>query len=90
MTVRIIAVIGLVIFTASLSVAQPYFVSPTGDDANPRTFKQPFATLHRAQQAVRQKRGDVFLRGGTYHLPAPLVFTAQDSDTNGRPVVFQN
>jgi hypothetical protein len=75
---------------AHLCVAQPYFVSPTGDDANPGTLGKPFATLQRAQLAVRQKRGDVFLRGGTYHLPAPLVFTAQDSGTKDAPVVFQN
>jgi hypothetical protein len=70
--------------------AQPYFVSPTGNDANPGTIGKPFATLERAQEAVRQKRGEVFLRGGTYYLPAPLVFTAQDSGTKDAPVVFKN
>jgi len=39
---------------------------------------------------VRQKRGDVFRRGGTYYLPEPLVFTGQDSGTKRAPVVFQN
>ncbi len=73
-----------------MSSAQPYFISPRGDDANPGTLKKPFATLQRAQQAARQKRGDVFLRGGTYYLPAPLVFTAEDSGTKDAPVIFQN
>ena len=77
-------------FSACLCGAQPYFVSPAGDDANPGTLEKPFATLQRAQQAARQKRGDVFLRGGTYYLPATLVFTAQDSGTKDAPVVFQN
>jgi hypothetical protein len=80
----------LVIFAASLCGAQPYYVSPSGYDANPGTLKKPFATLQRAQEAARQKRGDVFLRGGTYYLPAPLVFTAQDSGTKKKPVIFQN
>ena len=75
---------------ACLCGAQPYFVSPAGNDQNPGTLKKPFATLHRAQEAVRQKHGDVFLRGGTYYLPAPLVFTAEDSGTKKSPVVYQN
>ncbi len=76
--------------SAALGAAQPYVVSPAGDDANPGTLERPFATLQRAQQAVRQKRGDVLLRGGTYYLPAPLVFTAADSGRKDAPVVFRN
>jgi hypothetical protein len=85
-----IPVCAVFLFFACLCSAQPYFVSPAGDDANPGTIGKPFATLQRAQQAVRQKRGHVFLRGGTYYLPAPLVFTAEDSGTKDAPVVFQN
>ena len=77
------------IFFACICAAQPYFVSPVGDDANPGTLGKPFATLQRAQQAVRQKRGDVFLRGGTYYLPATLVLTAEDSGTKDAPVIYQ-
>jgi len=80
----------LAMFVACLCSAQPYFVSPSGDDANSGTLQKPFATLQRAQEAVRQKRGEVFLRDGTYYLPAPLVFTAEDSGTKESPVVFQN
>jgi hypothetical protein len=79
---------------AALSVcfcgAQPYFVSPSGDDTNPGTLEKPFATLQRAQHVVRHKHGDVFLRGGTYYLPAPLVLTAEDSGSKDTPMVFQN
>jgi hypothetical protein len=80
----------LALFAAGSCGAQPYFVSPAGDDGNPGTLTQPFATLQRAQQAIRQNRGDVILRGGTYYLPAPLVFTAGDSGTKDAPVIFQN
>ena len=76
--------------SASCCLAQPYFVSPSGEDTAPGTLEKPFATLQRAQQAVRQKRGDVFLRGGTYYLPAPLVFTAADSGTKDAPLAFEN
>src|SRR6266542_2665023 len=80
----------LALGSACFCNAQPYYVSPSGEDANPGTLQKPFATLQRAQQAVRQKRGDVFLRGGTYYLPAPLVFTAEDSGSANALVVFQN
>jgi hypothetical protein len=90
MKLRILSACALVLFSATLCSAQPYFVSPAGDDTNPGTLEKPFATLQRAQEAARQKRGDVFLRGGTYYLPAPIVFTAQDSGTKDAPLVFQN
>jgi len=83
-------ILAFAVGSACFCNAQPYFISPTGDDANSGTLKRPFATLQRAQQAVRQKRGDVFLRGGTYYLSSPLVFTAQDSGTKDAPVVFQS
>lgn len=66
-----------------------FFVSPTGDDAQPGTQAQPFATLARARAAVRDlPRAEgllgepvrVILRGGTYLLDEPLVFTAEDGD----------
>jgi PDZ domain len=68
---------------------QPYFVAPAGDNANPGTLEKPFASLQRAQLAVRQKPGVVFLRGGTYYLPETLVFTVQDSGTKDASVIFQ-
>ena len=71
------------------AVAQPYFVDPAGSDANPGTQAQPFASPGRAQLAVRQQPGTVYLRGGIYYLPEPLVFTARDSGTASSPVVFQ-
>ena len=88
LAVKLAAVAPLFV-SVCLCGAQPYFVSPAGDDTNPGTLEKPFATLQCAQQAARQKRGDVFLRGGTYYLPATLVFNAQDSGTKDEPVVFQ-
>ncbi|HEV2437785.1 MAG TPA: PDZ domain-containing protein [Verrucomicrobiae bacterium] len=86
---KIVSVCAVAVFSACVCSAQPYFVSPAGDDANPGTLDRPFATLQRAQQAVRQERGTVYLRGGTYYLPETLVFTAQDSGTKDSPVIYQ-
>lgn len=81
---------GLVLVALALPVwGQPYYVAPVGNDANPGTLGKPFASLQRAQWAVRQKSGSVFLRGGTYYLPKPLVFTTADSGTKESPVVFR-
>ena len=70
-------------------LAQPYYVSPTGTDANPGTLEKPFASLHRAQSAGRQKPGNVFLRGGIYYLLETLVFSAPDSGSKEKPLVLQ-
>ena len=82
--------LGLVLLALAPPVfGQPYYVAPGGKDANAGTLARPFATLGRAQQAVRQQPGAVFLRGGTYYLPETLVFTAEDSGTKAAPVVYQ-
>lgn len=73
--------------------ARIIFVSPAGDDVNPGSQAKPFATLAKAQVAARQAKGKspmtVWLRGGTYYLPEPLVFTAEDSGAANAPVIWQ-
>ena len=86
--------IGLLATAAAQALqAATLFVSPAGDDANPGTKARPFATLSRAQGAVRQVKVSgphtVYLRGGTYYLPETWVFTAEDSGTAAAPVVWQ-
>ncbi len=82
--------ISLLLFSlACPAFGQPYYVAPAGNDKNPGTLERPFASLVRAQEAVRQQPGAVFLRGGTYYLPETLVFTARDSGTKTAPVIFQ-
>ena len=77
---------------APREVGLEIFVSPAGDDENPGTKIQPFASLARAQKQVRALKRissaaiTVRLRGGSYYLPAPLVLTPEDSGTAGRPV----
>ncbi len=85
-----------------LSAAEPaalgtmFHVATAGDDANAGTEGKPFATLSRAQEAVREVlRKDpkgvrpvvVLIRGGTYRLSQPLVFGCEDAD--GRSITWQ-
>lgn len=58
------------------------YLSPTGNDANPGTMAKPKATLEGARETWRRfpgKATTVILRGGTYYLDAPFVFTTADN-----------
>lgn len=86
----------LLAFPTAASAAVRIWVSPTGSDSNPGAKAAPFATLGRAQKAVRhslrlQPNADVavILRGGTYRLKSPLKLTARDSGRHGHDVVYR-
>lgn len=85
----------IALFAAAASRAGEFFVSPAGDDANPGTRRQPFATLVRARDAIRaaKQAGDtaawtVHVKKGVYPLAEPLVFEPCDSGTADAPVAF--
>jgi len=53
-------------------MAATFYVAPNGSDANNGTKERPFATVQRAQESVAP--GDtVYLRGGTYLIPANQI-----------------
>lgn len=54
--------------TATLSAAE-FYVSTTGNDSNPGTFGQPFASIARGQQ-VASPGDTVWIRGGVYEFVA--------------------
>jgi hypothetical protein len=80
------------------------YVAPDGNDAWPGSLpapngkgEGPVATLTRAAQIIREKRAalngrpkgfTVLVRGGTYYLSSPVIFTSQDSGDEGAPVVY--
>lgn len=77
-------------------IQMEFFVSPDGDDSNDGSYEKPFATLQAARDAVREindnMTGDiyVFIAGGKYYLDETLVFTEEDSGTNGHKIVYRN
>jgi hypothetical protein len=80
------------------AAAADFFIAPDGDDAGPGTIDRPFATVDRAQKAVRElkaKQPDrnrpivVSVRGGWYELPQPIVFQPEDSGAPQAPVIYQ-
>jgi hypothetical protein len=82
---------------AAASAETEFYVSPTGSDRGSGTLASPFATLKRAQSAVRAVTAEmstdvvVNLRGGTYHLDSPLALNSAkgDSGRNGHRVVYR-
>ena len=73
--------------------AGSFYVSPSGADDGPGSLSSPFATLARAQKAVKEApRGtapvNVVVREGTYYLENPLVFTPEDSGSKNGPATY--
>ncbi len=70
------------------------FVSTNGNDANPGTETQPFASLDRARDYVRAHRAgatapiQVCLRGGTYQIQHTFTLGPEDSGTATAPVTY--
>jgi len=59
--------VGFAFLAPRAALAADYYVSPSGNDTNPGSMAEPFATLQRAHTAV--SAGDtVYIRGGTYSI----------------------
>ena len=84
--------------------APDFHVSPAGNDAWSGTLAEPnadrsdgpLATLQGARDAIRRlkARGPlekpirVLIRGGTYRVTGPIVFTAEDAGTTQAPITY--
>ncbi|QJD86426.1 right-handed parallel beta-helix repeat-containing protein [Cohnella herbarum] len=81
------------------AVQAEFYVSPIGNDSNPGSSSQPFATIQKARDTVRSINGNmtgdivVYLSGGTYTQSSTIQFeenaTVRDSGTNGFNVVYR-
>ncbi len=91
----------------AMSPKADFFVAMDGNDAwsgtlaapNAERTDGPFASIQRAQQAVRELKGKdpgrpfpitVLIRGGMYFLKEPLTLTPQDSGTAALPILYAN
>ncbi len=94
------AIVSILILCTGANAASghTFFVSPAGDDTAQGTdIDQPFRTLERARDAIRELKqgGDldapvtVYLRGGHYALTQPLVLKPVDSGTADCPVLYR-
>lgn len=84
------------VMPVSAGLAASWYVSPSGNDANPGTCERPFATLYRARDAIRELKRDkpieepmtVYLRGGRFSLEKLLEFTPADAGTENCPITY--
>ncbi len=80
---------------SSSNVWKEFYVSENGNDANPGTKEAPFATIAKAQQAVREvnagMKGDIVVNiaDGDYYLDSTLYFEPEDSGKNGYQVIYK-
>ncbi|MFC4598767.1 carbohydrate-binding protein [Cohnella hongkongensis] len=82
---------------AEETLTADYYVSPEGSDGNPGTLAEPFLTVAKARDTVRQQIAGgmtrdwtVMLRGGEYRLEETLAFNEDDSGRDGYRVVYRN
>ncbi len=79
---RVIAIVACFFSVSSLINAQIY-IAPDGDDANPGTREQPYATFPKAINEVIA--GDtIYVRGGTYEINDTIFITAVKSGTENQ------
>jgi len=110
--IRVSMIIALIAFAANAgevragATAGDFYIAPQGNDswsgtlAEPNAAKTdgPFATIHRAQAAVRALKAKapdrdraiiVLVRGGTYFLDRTIAFGPEDSGTEKAPVTYE-
>lgn len=82
----------------SLSGARDFYVATYGDDRNPGTEDEPFASLDHARDELRKRRiagklgpgpVNVWIRKGTYSRTSTFLLTADDSGTEQSPVCYR-
>lgn len=99
---RLIIFLSTMILHAALAMDQAetkkaFYISPTGNDRNPGTIQQPFLTLEKARDRIRElkkssKRSTdgvtVFLREGRYFRTDVFCLNPDDSGEDHTPIVY--
>lgn len=86
----------MAIFSEALAQGEEVniYVSPDGDDIHPGTIEQPLLSLSGAKDYVRKLKtsatGDinVWFREGTYRINETVVFSLEDSGSEGRAITY--
>lgn len=92
---RLASICSGLLLASSLAHAVSFYVSPTGNDANPGTLQAPFKTITKARDAVRDVNTamsedvHVYLRGGNYPVTSPIDFTPADGGKGDFRVIYQ-
>ncbi len=83
-------------FASAQPLVYSFHVATSGSDENDGSREKPFATIHRARDAVREKiaagmtnSARVLIHEGTYFFDTPLVFGLEDSGTEFQTITYQ-
>ena len=78
-----------------ISSAKDFYISTIGNDNNPGTQQQPFATISHAKDMVREwnrtngsENITVWLSGGEYRLSETIVFGLEDGAKPGQTITY--
>ncbi len=77
------------------SIQAAYYVSPSGNDNHPGTQELPFATVRKAQEIIRDTKGEmtgdiiVYLRDGSFVLEDSWLLDERDSGNQGYSVIYK-
>ena len=94
---RIFAIAAFILLIISNVSAKEFFVSVKGTDKNCGSKEEPFATINRAQFAIRdyKKKASkpdsliVWIREGEYYIHSTLRLEEEDSGYPGFPVIYK-
>ena len=81
--------------SCSCPCTQDYWVAPDGSDAGKGDLSDPFLTIEHARDVIRANSNkgvcsiNVNIKGGTYRLSEPLVFSSQDSGASGAEITYK-
>lgn len=88
-----VVILFLLFKSVLLAQQTEYYIAPDGRDTNPGSIKEPFSSLEKARDTIRQSKTNdpitVFLRQGTYYLSKTFVLTAEDSGKKEAPVLYR-
>lgn len=79
--------------SSAMDGSSSIYVDAKGNDQNKGSKNAPVATLRRAKDIARETAGKktitIWVADGTYYLPHTLKFTAEDSGTADKPIVYK-
>ncbi len=95
-TIRVLSFL-LLLALSGTAMAADFYLAPSGNDANPGSKGQPFASLSRARDAIRQLKSAgpltepvrINVSGGAYSIAEPLILSPEDSGTPAAPVIYR-
>ncbi|MEX0824600.1 MAG: right-handed parallel beta-helix repeat-containing protein, partial [Pirellulaceae bacterium] len=87
----------ILVLSASVASAADFYIAPDGSDDAAGTADQPWATLTRARDAVRELKAEgplsqtvrIHVADGVYRITEPLKLSPEDSGTADAEVIYQ-